>query len=329
MTRLFTCLLCLVGLNIAALAQEAPKETTRAKKTAKTTKARANIQTRVRLRVVEKKEGPKQPAAKTPRVNVVVDRPTVLSGRIVREAAGPGFWIGVQLAPVPPAVRAQLGLGKEQGLMVESVIPQSPAATTLKPFDILVGVNGRPLASHEGLTKTVQAAGKTKKSLKLTIIRGGKKSTIEITPARPKQAERVIVIQGTRLEQAKDKLNGLRFEGNLNLEEIEKKIRILTDKDQRTFELRIESGEKNGKKGRFTRSIRISPEGVIVTPQQPSAQTEQAQTEQGQKAKPRFEYRIKRSNQAGEGESSAVLRKLDAVLQRIERLEATVKKLQK
>ena len=61
-----------------------------------------------------------------------------------------------------------------------------------------------------------------------------------------------------------------------------------------------------------------------MTPQQPSAQTEK-----GQKAKPRFEYRIKRSKIADEGESSAVLRKLDAVLQRIERLEATVKKLQK
>ena len=324
MTRLFTCLLCLVGLNTAALAQEAPKETTRAKKTAKTTKARANIQTRVRLRVADGKDGGKKQSGKTPRVNIVVDRPTVLSGRIVREAADPGFWIGVQLAPIPAAVRAQLGLGKEQGLMVESVIPKSPAATTLKPFDILVGVNGRPLAGHEGLTKAVKAAGKTKKSVKLTIIRGGKKSTIEITPARPKQAERVIVIQGTRLEQAKDKLNGLRFEGNLNLEELKKKIRILTDKGQRTFELQIESGEKNGKKGRFTRSIRISPEGVIVTPQQPSAQTEK-----GQKAKPRFEYRIKRSKKADEGESSAVLRKLDAVLQRIERLEATVKKLQK
>jgi membrane-associated protease RseP (regulator of RpoE activity) len=324
MTRLFTCLLCLVGLNTAAFAQDAPKETTPAKKTAKTTKARANIQTRVRLRVVDGKDGGKKQSGKTPRVNVVVDRPGALFGRIVREAGGTGFWIGVQLAPVPAAVRAQLGLKKEQGLMVESVIPKSPAATTLKPFDILVGVNGRPLAGHEGLSKAVQAAGKTNRSIKLTIIRGSKKSTIEITPAQPKQAQRVIVIQGAKLEQAKDKPNGLRFEGNLNLEELKKKIRIVTDKGQRTFELQIESGEKNGKKGRFTRSIRISPEGVIVTPQQPSAQTEK-----GQQAKPRFEYRIKRSHQADEGESSAVLRKLDAVLKRIERLEATVKKLQK
>jgi len=326
MTRLFTCLLCLVGLNTSALAQDAPKETTPAQKPTQNIKARSNIQTRVRLKVADGKQGGKKQSGKTPRINVVVDRPGAVARGVVLEVAVPGFRIGVQLAPVPPALRAQLGLKKEQGLMVGSVIPKSPAAdrSTLKPFDILIAVNGRPLANHEGFSKAVQVAGKQKKPLELTIIRGGKTSIVEIIPAKPKQAERVIVIKGTNLGGARDKLNGLRFEGNLNLEEIEKKIRILTDKGQGRFELDIESSEKNGKKGRFTRSIRISPEGIIVTPRQPSAEVEA-----GQKAKPRFELRFKTSNETAEGEYSAVLRKLNAVLKRIEKIESTVKKLQK
>jgi len=322
MTRLFTCLLCLVGLNASALAQDAPKETTPAKKPAQNIKARSNIQTRVRLRVADGKESGKKQSGKTPRVNIVVDRESVLSGLVARVSALPGFWIGVQLEPVPPAVRAQLRLTKEQGLMVASVAEQK----ALRPYDVLVGVNGKPLGSLEGLTRAVAAAGKQQKPIKLTIIRGGKKSTIEITPARPKQARRVIVIQGTSIDGAKQKLNGLQIEGSVILEEIERKIRILGDKDQQRFELQIESfikndkNDKNGKKGRFTRSIRISPDGVIVTPRQPSAEPEKRQ-----KDKPRFEYRLRRYNQADERESSAVLRKLDAVLKRLEKLEATVK----
>jgi len=332
MTRLFTCLVCLVGLNTSALAQDAPKETTPAKKPAQNIKARSNIQNRVRLRVVHGKQVGKTQSGKTRRFSIVVDRPATLTGRVERASGLPIFWIGVQLEPVPPAVRAHLGLTKEQGLMVARVMPNSPVAEqkALRRFDVLVGVNGKPLGSLEGLTKAVLAAGKQQKSIKLTIIRDGKKITIEITPARPKQAARVIVIPGTRLDGAKEKLNGLRFEGNLNLEEIERKIRILTDKEQGRFELQIESfikdgkNGKNGKKGRFTRSIRISPDGVIVTPRQPSAEPETRQ-----KAKPRFEYRLRKSNQADERESSAVLRKLDALLKRLERLEATVKKLDK
>ena len=322
MTRLFTCLLCLVGLNASALAQDVPKETT----PAQNIKARSNIQTRVRLRVADGKESGKKQSGKTPRVNIVVDRESVLSGLVARVSALPGFWIGVQLEPVPPAVRAQLRLTKEQGLMVASVFPKSPAAEqkALRPYDVLVGINGKPLGSREGLTRAVVAAGKQQKPIKLTIIRGGKKSTIEITPAKPKQARRVIVIQGTSIDGAKQKLNGLQIEGSVILEEIERKIRILGDKDQQRFELQIESfikNDKNGKKGRFTRSIRISPDGVIVTPRQPSAEPEKRQKED----KPRFEYRLRRSNQADERESSAVLRKLDEVLKRLEKLEATVK----
>ena len=114
-------------------------------------------------------------------------------------------------------------------------------------YDVLVGINGKPLGSLEGLTRAVVAAGKQQKPIKLTIIRGGKKSTIEITPARPKQARRVIVIQGTSIDGAKQKLNGLQIEGSVILEEIERKIRILGDKDQQRFELQIESFIKNDK----------------------------------------------------------------------------------
>ena len=331
MTRMLSCLLCLVGLATSALAQDAPREPASNVKPDSDLKHRPNSGIRVLLRFVDEGQAEQKRSSQSSRVGVIVDRPVVIETRVVKQDAVPGFWIGVQLAPVPPALQAQLGLKPDRGLLIVSVMPGSPAAgkTALKPFDILLAVNGAPLANQDGLTKVVQAAGKQKTPVRLTIIRGGQQTTVEITPARRETAAAVRTSNRKTLRITRDKLKGLRIEGNVTFEEIEKKIRILTGKDgQRRFELHIDTGGKDGKTGRFTRSIRISPEGIIVTSRQPAATTKPSQGAP-QKAAPRFEFRLRRSGDAAPAGPDTLSKKLEDAFDRIERLEATVKALQK
>src|SRR5581483_12087828 len=47
-------------------------------------------------------------------------------------------FIGVETSPVTPALTAQLALPEGTGLVVEQVVPDSPAAASIKPNDILL-----------------------------------------------------------------------------------------------------------------------------------------------------------------------------------------------
>jgi serine protease Do len=96
----------------------------------------------------------------------------------------PAFWIGISVAPVEPALRAQLKLS-QQGLLAVDVIKDSPAAKAdIKVHDILLSLAEKPLDSQEKLIEIVQSNGE--KSVPMQLIRAGKVQTIEVTPQRRK-----------------------------------------------------------------------------------------------------------------------------------------------
>jgi len=87
--------------------------------------------------------------------------------------AEPSPFLGVVTAPVPPALAAQLGLPEGFGLLVEEVLPESPAqAAGLKRFDVLKLLNEQQLISVEQLTTLVRSMGK-EAEVKVTFLRGG------------------------------------------------------------------------------------------------------------------------------------------------------------
>ena len=100
------------------------------------------------------------------------------------EPAVPGtYWLGTVCFPVQPALRIQLHLSEKEGLLVESVMPDSPAAKAgIVQYDILVRAGDKPLGDVPDLIKAVETAKEGK--LKLELIRGGKPQTIEATPAK-------------------------------------------------------------------------------------------------------------------------------------------------
>lgn len=110
------------------------------------------------------------------------DKPTADETVVQDEAPAPKYWIGLQGRPIDNRVlRTQLQLAGDVGVAIESVMPNSPAEKAgLRPDDILVAVDGEPLAELAYLQSVV--AEKHDKAIELKIIRLAKEETIEVTP---------------------------------------------------------------------------------------------------------------------------------------------------
>ena len=98
------------------------------------------------------------------------------------------YWLGCSPSRPSPALQAQLKLPKDQGLVVEDLQPESPAAKAgVKQYDILLKGNGKPLTSLRDLLHLIDQVKDGK--LTLELLRGGKHETVTVTPAkRPAQS---------------------------------------------------------------------------------------------------------------------------------------------
>jgi membrane-associated protease RseP (regulator of RpoE activity) len=93
------------------------------------------------------------------------------------------YWLGIVTEPVPEALRAQLNLPENQGLLVEQVAPESPAAAAaIQRHDILLKANGKSLTHVGDLIAAVDAA--KGKKLDLEVLRQGKPMKVAVTPAK-------------------------------------------------------------------------------------------------------------------------------------------------
>ena len=111
--------------------------------------------------------------------------------RVARFAQAGKFWLGLKCAPVSPALRSQLNLSAKQGLLVEEVVVESPAAKTgIKRYDVLLEAGDRKISNLEGLVQQVQAAKKSE--MTITLIRGGKQMTVQVTPAERPEVDIVL-----------------------------------------------------------------------------------------------------------------------------------------
>ena len=92
-------------------------------------------------------------------------------------------YLGVSADRAPSALAAQLGLPKGFGLVVEEVIPNSPAATAgIRQHDVLKLLNDQQLVEPSQLSTLVRAHGKDTQ-VTLTIVREGKEQRLTATLA--------------------------------------------------------------------------------------------------------------------------------------------------
>ena len=99
------------------------------------------------------------------------------------EDARSSHWLGLECLPLDVALRSHLGLAEGEGLIIEQVVPDSPAAKAeLKRHDVVVRAGGAAVKSLSDLMKAVDEAKENE--LALEIIRGGKPMTMKATPAK-------------------------------------------------------------------------------------------------------------------------------------------------
>ena len=104
--------------------------------------------------------------------------------------------LGVIVEPLHPALRDQLSVADDQGVVVREVMPDSPAAKVgIKPHDVLLQIGDKTVpADPEAFVRLIRElpAGKVGK---VVLLRKGKKETLpelelpEAPPARPRRPD--------------------------------------------------------------------------------------------------------------------------------------------
>ena len=103
-----------------------------------------------------------------------------------------GGWLGVHTIPLPEALRDQLDIPDGQGIVAEFIADDGPAASAgMKPNDVLLEFNGRPIESVEIFRKQLRES-KPGSQVLFQLLRKGKPQTISaILGERPNDAEQV------------------------------------------------------------------------------------------------------------------------------------------
>ena len=121
----------------------------------------------------------------------VADRVPVLDPHAlaVSKLDSEGPWIGISVGPADDVLRAQLKLPEGGGVVVTQVVQDGPAhKADVREHDILLSVNGQPLADGDTLDAAVKASKADGSALSLKLLREGKPLEKQVVPSRePRQ----------------------------------------------------------------------------------------------------------------------------------------------
>jgi serine protease Do len=97
-------------------------------------------------------------------------------------------YIGVTLRDVDPDVQSSLKLSRADGALVQDVTPGSPGARVgLRPYDVIVSVDGEPVKTHDRLIREI-ADRQPGSSARLEYVRDGRTVAVQVKLAeRPGQ----------------------------------------------------------------------------------------------------------------------------------------------
>jgi hypothetical protein len=115
----------------------------------------------------------------------------------VQETPPSEYYIGIALGELPELVKTQLKL--EHGLVVEDVLPDSPAAKAeFKRQDILIRAGDAKLAAPADILKAVDEA--KDKEMRIVIVRDGQEMAVQVRPTKRPKPESADEGQGATAE---------------------------------------------------------------------------------------------------------------------------------
>ena len=99
-------------------------------------------------------------------------------------------YIGVTGRDVDPDLQTSLKLDRADGALVQDVSAGSPAARAgLRPYDVIVSVDGKPVRTHDSLTREI-ASRRPGSSARLQYLRDGRSRDVQVKLAqRPRTTE--------------------------------------------------------------------------------------------------------------------------------------------
>jgi serine protease Do len=104
--------------------------------------------------------------------------PQLRAGKISRGVIG----VSISRDPITKELAKEFGLPNTNGAVISSVAQNTPAARAgLKPGDVIVEYNGRPVTDSDSLVSMVVAT-KPGTTVPVTIFRDNKRQTLSITP---------------------------------------------------------------------------------------------------------------------------------------------------
>jgi serine protease DegQ len=108
--------------------------------------------------------------------------------QIIKSGAVTRGWIGVELAPVTPALAESFKLGTLDGAIIRGVLTDGPADKAgVKPGDVLVSIDGKPIADPQGVLNAVTMIAPGS-AAKVKLKRKGQDLELPVTIGRrPKQ----------------------------------------------------------------------------------------------------------------------------------------------
>lgn len=118
---------------------------------------------------------------------VSVDQDQNVDEQTLAQPELPKHWIGLLGGPVSDELRAQLDIPAGEGVLVRSVVPNSPAEKAgLQVFDVVLRANDTPLTDITDLLALVKSQGESGGQITLDVLRRGQHQSLTVTPeARP------------------------------------------------------------------------------------------------------------------------------------------------
>lgn len=142
------------------------------------------------LTITARADKPDKPRGQQPILRFIAEEGEGQEGIVVQIGEPSEYWLGVTVAPLDEEDRAKAKLPEGQGLEIEQVMPNSPAANAgLRAEDIVRSVDGKGVGIVADLQKIVQeSAGKP---LSFDLLRDGKEATIAAIPIKRAEAQRI------------------------------------------------------------------------------------------------------------------------------------------